>query len=197
MTLEAGLLALVLTQAAAAGSAVPTAAVRASSGPAACLETGYFRCRLPASWTQSRSARLERVEKVYGLEAAAPEKAGGAPTRISVDYFAAGNAVHKDLDAYIAAHTRRNQAFRLPGEKYGPVTEARLGGSRGRAFERETSFFWPPDHPQAKRTLLRERFIVLPARGGFFALSYSAPAALYEKRLPDFEALLGSFVPLR
>jgi hypothetical protein len=137
------------------------------------------------------------VEKVYGLEASAPGQPEGLPVRITVDYFAGDNAVHKGADAYVAAHSRHNQALRMPGEKYGPVSGVELGGRRGRAFERETFSFWPPDHPQARKTPMRERFVVLPAKEGFYALSYSAPASLYEKHRADFEAVLGSFTPLR
>jgi hypothetical protein len=171
----------------------------AVAAPAAepCRSEGNFTCRLPAGWTHSRSPRPARAEKVFGLEASAFGTPEGPAVRVTVDYFAADNAVHKDADAYIAAHSRKNRAFRLPGEKYGPVSGVELGGRRGRAFERETFSFWPPDHPQARKTPMRERFVVLPAKEGFYALSYSAPASLYEKHRADFEAVLGSFKPLR
>lgn len=174
--------------------ALPCAAAPAAE---ACRSEGNFTCRLPSGWTPSRAPRLERVEKVYGVEALAPGSPDGPAVRVTVDYFAPGNAVHKDADAYIAAHARKKKGFRLPGEKYGPAAEAKAGGRSGRAFERETFAFWPPDSPRAEKILMRERFVVLPAREGFYALSYSAPASLCEKHRPDFEAVLGSFTPLR
>lgn len=173
------------------------AAAMAARAADVCRSEGNFTCRLPPGWTASRTPRLERVEKVFGLEASAPGTPAGPAVRVTVDYFAAGNAVHRDAGAYLAAHSRKDKAFRLPGEKYGPVGEAAAGGRRARAFERETVAFWPPDHPRAGKVPMRERFVVVPAREGFYALSYSAPAALYEKHRPDFEAVLGSFTPLR
>ncbi len=181
------------------GLAVGFWALPGAAAPAAepCRSEGDFTCRLPPGWTVARAPRLERVEKVFGLEAAALGTPEGPAVRVTVDYFAPGNAVHRGMDAYIAAHSRKDKAFRLPGEKYGPVSEAEAGGRRARTFERETVSFWPPGHPQAKKVPMRERFVVIPAREGFYALSYSAPAALYGKHRPDFEAVLGSFKPLR
>jgi hypothetical protein len=178
--------------------ALPCAAAPAARSAAAdCRGGEHFRCRLPAGWTQSWAPRLARVEKVYGLEASAPGQPEGPAVRITVDYFAGDNAVHKGADAYVAAHSRRNQALRMPGEKYGPVSGVELGGRRGRVFERETFAFWPPDHPRAGKVPMRERFVVLPAKEGFYALSYSAPAPLYERYRSAFEVVLESFVPLR
>jgi hypothetical protein len=103
----------------------------------------------------------------------------------------------------------------LAGSEYGPVGDATVAGRAAKVFERTRNEFVPArnfidvDEKEERReprvydrremmarpVAVRERFVVIPAESGFFALRYSARQADFNAFLPEFEKVLASFAP--
>jgi hypothetical protein len=184
------------------------------------VEVGsYFRCEIPPDWLRGEGAGFgltDEEKKTYGITLTAPES-GEVPVRISLYYYAEGNLMYKTLDHYLNLFAKPALGVVLAGSSYGEVTPAKVGGREGMMFERLKQEFVPlhnrldlSDSPgregvvyerrremMARAVPVKERFMVLPAKSGFYALRYSAPADTFVKYLPVFEQVTKRFYPGR
>jgi hypothetical protein len=166
----------------------------------------YFKCLLPKGWSRSEAPDYSRdASKVYGIEV----YQGGAKRRIaiSVKYYAAENKLHKSAEKFIGIHSR--PLFGGPemeGEKYGPVKEILIKGGKAKIFEREryefedhvynpvSGRYYEPISPP--KFSMVERFVVLPAKEGFYELRFKAPPDTVKSHEGIFQSVLDSFDPL-
>lgn len=160
-------------------------------------EGNYFKCVLPKDWRKAGSMGQPASEKkVYGVDIVGPAGADGISPSISVKYYAKGNALFKSAAEFIRIHSRPIPGLGLPGDKYGPITAIKLAGRSASAFERNKSGFAGPRQVENKEIPVFERYLVLPVREGFYALSYYSAASEAEAGLPVFEGVVKSFEPL-
>jgi hypothetical protein len=126
---------------------------------------------------------------------------------ISVKYYAGDNRLQKSAEKFISVHSR--PVFGGPegeGEEYGAVEEILIKGMKARIFEREIYYFenhvynpisgryYKPISP--RKVLMVERFIVLPAKEGFYVLRYKASQDTVKPLEGIFQTVLNSFEPL-
>lgn len=174
----------------------------------------YFRCDIPRGW-----ARIEMMselsadeKKVYGGELKGPWS-GETPPRISVFYYAEGNLLYTSVDHYLRVFAHPALGVVLEGSEYGSIAPLAVSGREGMTFERIKNEYVPlsnliapvdregSDDPRvyerremmARPVPVRERFVVLPAPPGFYALRYSAPQEVFPENLPVFEKVVTTF----
>lgn len=178
-------LGLVLALLAGAAQAVVLSSIRYP------IPEARYSISVPRGWQPKRDVREDKRSKVYGVLLVGPRADAGVASKISVDFYAPGNTLFPDADAFLK-RSHSDGVVPLSGEKTGPIVPAILAGLRGRKFQRKTSEFTPPDSPAARETRITEDTFVAPARGGFFVLTYSAPDALYARGLKSFDAVAAS-----
>lgn len=177
---------------------------------------GHFSLVAPAGWGSADSAfGLSANEKrAWGLTLHGPWR-GEIGLRIAVHYYGNGGLQYRSLEHYLNVFAKPALGVALEGSEYGPVADIKLAGRAAKVFERRKNEFVPLGNPidradkpeqqdprvyerremMARPVPVRERFVVLPAEGGFFALRYTAGQADFEAFLPDFEKVLAGFVP--
>ena len=184
------------------------------------VEVGsYFSCDIPPDWSRVEGTGFglsDEEKKTYGITLGAPESVE-IPIRISLYYYAEGNLMYKSVDHYLNLFAKPALGAALEGSSYGEVTPAKVGSRDGMMFERLKHEFVPlhkrldlSDSPgregivyerrgemMARAVPVKERFMLLPAKSGFYALRYSAPADKFAKHLPVFEQLTKRFYPRR
>ncbi|MEZ4601145.1 MAG: hypothetical protein R2940_15250 [Syntrophotaleaceae bacterium] len=180
----------------------------------------YFSCVIPADWSEGNSyagsALSPEEKKVFGVEFS-KYSWGPVPMRISVHYYAEGNLLHSTPELYIArkAHPVVEQAGKY---RYGELFDTVVDGRPAKTFMRPYYQFVsaepllpgssqddPKDDARvyegremmARKEPLVERYVVVPADSGFYALVYSAPDDHFEEFLGVFDGLLDTFNPLR
>lgn len=191
-------------------------AVIAASGGLSKVAVGeYFSCAVPRDWGEARySGGLSPEEKgVYGVTLDGPWR-GETPVRISVIYYAEGNLLYKSADHYIRLFSEPALGVTLEGNSYGQVTSAIVSGKSAKVFERiKTEFVtvhsrldaldgsggrdprvYERREMMARPVPVRERFVVVPAKSGFYALRYSAPAEHFQVFQDGFEKVVFSLM---
>uniref|UniRef100_C6E1E8 DUF1795 domain-containing protein n=1 Tax=Geobacter sp. (strain M21) TaxID=443144 RepID=C6E1E8_GEOSM len=184
------------------------------------VEVGnHFSCDVPRDWSRGEGSGFglsDEEKKTYGITLTAPVS-GEIPIRISLYYYAEGNLMYKTVDRYLGAFGKPALGVALEGSSYGEVKPAKVGSRDGMMFERLKQEFVPmrdglgtPDGPDregmvyerrhemmARAVQVKERFTVLEAKAGFYALRYSAPADRFAEYLPVFEQVTKRFYPRR
>lgn len=159
------------------------------------LKQGLFRCDVPADWWQSRDEHAESRTKVQGMHLVGPkEKAPLAPT-LSLRYFAPGNTVAPTAEAYLKRQLEP-APVPLKGEKTSEPKKVSAAGLPGESFVRDTFEFIPPRSLDTKQVPVREEYVILERKEGFFVLLYKAPSASFKRWRPAFQRVLDTFQPL-
>jgi len=173
-----------------------------------------FTCEIPAGW--SKEERLSGLspdeKKVYGVILHGPGY-GAVPIKIYVHYYAAGNLLYRSPEHYIKVFSLPSLGIALEGDHYGPVTDETDLARAAKTFERLKNEYLAnpvpglPDDEDGKvyergemmavPFPIRERFVVVPAEEGFYALRYSAPAEHFMDFLGVFTRVKQSFQPLK
>ncbi len=174
----------------------------------------FFSCEVPAGWYKDTThfGLTQDEKKVYGFSLTGPYT-GDIPLRISVHYYADGNLYHKSMKRYISTFSQPVLEVALEGSSYDHITKFTVSGREAGMFERTKNEYVPvsniirPSDEQAKNdprvyerremkarpVPVRERFIVISAESGFYALRYTAQADRYQEFLPVFEKVTTSF----
>lgn len=193
----------------------PDWVVPVSSGFSPLVLNEYFTCDIPADWSMvDHWAGLTAEEKkIYGVTLQGPWR-GDIPIRISIHYYAEGNLHYRSIDHYLKLFSKPALGVALEGSSYESVASAILSGRTGKVFERLKNEYVPlhnrlggPDEPEsrgnkifekvemmAKAVPVKERFLVLPAKSGFYALRYSAPAESFQEFVQIFGKVTTTFV---
>lgn len=189
--------------------------VPVSSGFSPLVLDQYFACDIPADWgmIDHWTGLTAEEKKIYGVTLQGPWR-GDVPISISIHYYAEGNLYYRSIDHYLKLFSKPALGVALEGSSYGSVASATLSGRNGKVFERLKNEYVPlhnrlgePDEPEskgnkifekgemmAKAVPVKERFLVLPAKTGFYALRYSAPAESFQEFVQIFEKVTITFV---
>ncbi|MFA5138175.1 MAG: hypothetical protein WC728_03000 [Elusimicrobiota bacterium] len=159
------------------------------------LKQGLFRCDIPAGWGQARDEREEARTKVQGVHLIGPKEKGPLAPTLSLRYFASGNTVAQTADAYLKRQLEPG-LVPLKGEKTSEPKKASAAGLAGFSFVRDTFEFIPPRSMDTKRIPVREEYVILERKEGFFVLLFKAPSASFKRWRPAFQRALDTFQPL-
>ncbi|HAH32009.1 MAG TPA: hypothetical protein DCL44_06820 [Elusimicrobia bacterium] len=167
------------------------------SGEKYVAEGKYFKCVLPAGWQKlDIMGQPPQEGKVYGVDVVGRTGTEGIAPSISVKYYARHNKLFKSAEEFLRIHSKPIVGLGLAGDKYSSVTAIRLAGRPASKFERRKSTFARPRQVKNKPIPVFERYIVLPARDGFFVLNYYCAFSEAKANLPSFEGVVNSFEPL-
>lgn len=167
---------------AAAAAAAPRAASRAKQEKTMAAAT--FECLAPAGWSQ----RPEGEDRMTLL---GPADSNGVSALISVRYIKPGDAAFPDIEAW---QKRQTAPPLFEGTKPTEVLrELSVAGVKARHLARDASEFVPPSAMNTKEVPMREELVAVPAKSGFYLLTYYAPKTLHKKNRPVFESVLKSF----
>jgi hypothetical protein len=167
------------------------------SGEKYVSEGKYFKCVLPKDWQKVESMGQPASEKkVYGVDVTGPAGADGIAPSISVKYYAKGNTLFKSAEEFVRIHSKPIPGLGLAGDKYSSVTTMKIAGRTATKFERRKSDFAKPRQVENKKIAVFERYMVLPAREGFYVLNYYCVFSEAKALLPAFEGAVKSFEPL-
>lgn len=211
-----GCVLLIFSPLALSGSVDNEGAVSGNSGHSVASASDFFRYQMPDGWyvvPEHPFGLSAEEKKVYAVALHGPRD-GEIPERISMAYYAPGNLLYKSEWLYLRTF------FPAPLAEHSNIDAEKLvetiivSGKKARMFDRERKEFLPmhrviepnspaqPDDPrvfEGRRELMargvpvRERFVVVPARFGFYALRYSADAQGFDELLPDFMKLIATF----
>jgi len=178
----------------------------------------FFSCEVPANWLKDVDyfGLSQDEKKVYGFSLTGPHY-GDIPIRISAYYYAKGNLMYKSIERYIRAFSQPVLGVALEGSSDDKITTLMLSGKEVKMFERIkneyvpfSNIIRPSDEPakndprvyerremKARAVPVKERFVVIPAESGFYALRYTAPADKYQEFLPIFEKVTASFIAIQ
>ncbi len=179
------------------------------------VEVGdYFSCDVPPDWSRfdkygSGFGLSNEEKKTHGFHLKAPVT-GGLPITIAIFYYAEGNLMYTSMDHYLRVFSQSAPEGDGDGNDYGKITPITVSGREGMVFESISvrsvaSGTTGSDKPgvyirpglNAKRVPVRERFVVLPAPSGFYALRYTAPTEKFQEFLPVFEQVTKRFYAKR
>ena len=175
----------------------------------------FFRYQVPAGWSevQEHPFGLSAEEKkVFTVTFHGPWR-GEIPVRISAAYYAQGNLLYKSVERYLQIFSPVSSVAGPEADAQGRTKPITVSGKQAILFERERKEFLPMhrlidpnesplrDDPRvyerremmARAVPVRERFVVIPGKNGFYALRYSAEAKDFQEFLPDFEKLTSTF----
>lgn len=163
----------------------------------------YFTCLLPEGWRTNESSDPGRdATRVYGVEVYHGNS--DHKVAISVKYYAADNSLYKSVDRFIEVHSKPVfGGLEQEGEKYGPVQEVLVKGVKAKVFERAlyefedhvldpaSGRYYEPMTP--KKFQMVERYVVVPAKAGFFVLQYRVSPEELKVREEIFTRVMESF----
>lgn len=138
--------------------------------------TGEFACRAPADWRALEDESMGPRVMFFGP---------GGSVAISILRYPDGGRI-KTPEEYAGS-------LKLSGRDPGPL-ETRAAGGRTEYRLHYESARRPPRGRKAPRAK-REDVALVPVRGGFFAITHSAPVETYAATMPVFEAVVASFRP--
>lgn len=154
----------------------------------------FFKALVPADWEKSEEIMIGRQEKQYGVDLSAP---GGppSPASISLLYYAPDHARFKTWEKFIS--TQRSTKNRVKGEASGQVKDTVVNNRHAKTFDKRSFDMVPPYSPKAVKVEMFERFLVLPAKKGFYVLSFKSAKPDAKRYLGVFESVLRSFKPVQ
>jgi hypothetical protein len=175
---------------ACAGVAKKPAPAPAQAYKAFAMDGGLFSCQVPADWQQKRDLEKEKRDKTPQLQLLGP-RAENSPVMIYAAFYSREGGYFDDYKDFIERNSK--DSWGETEDKYGPVKETALSGRKAFVFDREVKTSLNPESPSGETVQIMEKFYVLPAKGGFYALHFYAPKSAYNKHLPAFEKLAKSF----
>jgi hypothetical protein len=155
------------------------------------VEEGKFSMAVPKGWAAQRDEAEDRRQKVYGAVLIGPRGEGRVASKISVDFYAEGNAVAADAEAFLK-RSREGGVVTPLGETTGPVLPARLAGVPAKRFTRRTVQTVPPDSMSGRDVTIVQEYVVAASTAGFYVATFTAPEALHASHGRAFRAVLKS-----
>ncbi len=146
-------------------------------------EEKYFTVQIPSNWGKDEGFFT------YGVRLRAPAPAGLEYVLIDIAYYAER---HRTPERFI--FDKLNPSW-PKGVEHTPVQDITISGMTAKTFEIKTPRFPIAGIGDAKVDAL-ERYVVFPAREGFFVLLYNAPASAAEQYGALFDKVLHSFKPM-
>ena len=176
-------------RAAGSGQSVKVAAVK-KTAPAAAQDR--FTCTPPAGWEAKRDRGNEARTGIQKLELLGPG-AERAPVIIYASFYGAASTAFAGYEDFIERNSKNILGeTESDTEKFSPVAQTELAGKKAFVFDSEIKEYPHPESKSEESVMVKEKFYVAPAQGGFFVLHYYAPASAFGKYLPVFRKFAAS-----
>ncbi|HAH32513.1 MAG TPA: hypothetical protein DCL44_09405 [Elusimicrobia bacterium] len=149
----------------------------------------FFAAMIPSGWDKQEEILLGRQEKQYGVDLTYtnPKTRNIAFPSISLIYFGPDHLRFKTPAEYIGASLQTRK--KIKDETATAPRHSTFNGRKAQVFEKITYSSIP------KMALMFEKHVVMPAKKGFFVLSFQAPNDAAKDYLKIFDKVIASFKP--
>lgn len=166
---------------------------------------GKFSAEIPAGWSQHESFPYGIDDTVSGVMLEGPQNPEGAPMTMAVLHYA-GTGKIEGAQEYMK-RVLANPTRTSPDQDI-TFTDIVVAGIKGTTFTFKKfhlvilPFDAPPMEegvmyemkPPSRRVEMTVRYIVIPAKPGFYSFMYEAPDDMYKDFSPVFDKVVNSFV---
>lgn len=158
----------------------------------------FFKAMVPKDWGKTERISAGRQAREFGVDLKGPAGKDGAFSRISLTFFGADHPRFTTMDKYLGINAVPDPDLPIEGERYGPLTKVLVAGRSAKQFELNTFSFIPPYAVNPVKVPIYEKHIVIPGKkGGFYVLTYHAPADIAKANIGVFNAVVKSFKPAK
>jgi len=179
--------------AACAGVPAKGGAAKAAAFKKYTMDNNYFSCSVPSAWALSRDAEEDAKYSIYEIQLEAPQ-AGKAGGTIKIAYYAKDSTDFSGFQDFIDSNSKNSFGeTKSARETYEPVKKTKLAGRQAFEISREMMQYLHPESKSDESVQLKEKFYVLPAKEGFYVLSFSAEKTAYPANAAVFEKVAKSF----
>lgn len=169
------------------------------------MDHEYFTCYIPSHWKLERDAAGDEKAAIYEISLTMPDKAKPEDGDkyffpdpfIYVGYYAKDNQQHKTYESFIKDYEELAQK-REGSDKshYDKPKQSKINGQEATEITYEVYQEEPRGPLFTTKYWLKEKFIVIQAREGFYILAYKSPREFYDQYLPAFEEVAKTFKSL-
>ena len=145
--------------------------------------SGAFTCRAPGAWKGREETDVTDTITFIG-----PWSPKGVAYINILQYPHGEHDQWKDAETYANSFWQKDPAGKQPA-----VETLKIGGNTVLRLHQDRPF--RKLHSNKVEYMERHDFALIPVKGGFFAISHSAPVDSYQETLPIFEAVVRSFKP--
>jgi hypothetical protein len=157
------------------------------------MDNNYFSCSIPSAWDLSRDAEEDAKYSIYEIQLEAPNTGKGSAS-IKVAYYAKESTDFRGFQDFIDSNSKNVFGeTKSAREQYEPVKKIKLAGRQAFELSREMMQYLHPESKSDESVQLKEKFYVLPAKEGFYVLSFSAEKTAYLANVKVFEKVAKSF----
>lgn len=157
------------------------------------MDNNYFSCSIPSGWDLNRDKDEDEKYKIYEIQLDFPS-AGKAPTTIKVSYYSKESTDFSGYQNFLDRNSSNALGeTKSERELYEPVKKIKLAGRKAFELSREMMQYLHPESKSDESVQLKEKLYVVPAKEGFYVISFSAEKTDYLANLPVFEKVAKSF----
>lgn len=147
----------------------------------------FFSIQAPAEWQRSVYDLMQDFDQ-FELIIHAPGFETMDYVNVSAAYYA---DEHKTSERFL--YNLVNPEFKIPGEEYASVRNIIVGGKEARVLDIKT-YRYPLPGMDGRRTESLKRYVLIPAKKGFFMLLFDSPSGKAGKFITVFNNILNSFI---
>lgn len=156
-------------------------------------DENYFTAMIPSDWEKQEEIILGRQEKQYGVDLTDLKAKSSAFSSISLIYFGPDHPRFKTPEKYIRVSLETRK--KIKGETVTTPKDSVLNGRKVKFFEKLNYISVPPGAAVPKKVLMYEKYVIMPAKKGFFVLSLQSPKDGAKAYLNIFDKITASFKP--
>lgn len=155
------------------------------------MDDNYFRCLVPSDWKIERDVEKDKKSGIYKIVLINPLN---SKNTITIKYYSLQSG--QRVEDFIEKNSKTSEG-ELEGsdEKYEKVKNIVISSKTAFEINRKYKEFESLDAPSASYWL-KERIIVIPAKKGFYTLTYSCDEKNFAKYYRFFKSILVSFKTL-
>lgn len=155
------------------------------------MDGNIFRCLIPSDWKIERDAEKDKKDKIYKVFFVNPQD---SRILVAIKYYSVDSG--KKYEDFIEINSKTADGkLEGPNEKYEPVKNINILDRK--AFEINRLFKeFVSIEAGSEQYWLKERIIVIPAKKGFYTITYSSPEKSFSKYKNIFDNIVKSFRPL-
>lgn len=157
------------------------------------MDNNYFSCSIPSAWALSRDKEEDEKYQIFEIQLDAPA-AEKVSTSIKIAYYAKESTDFSGYQNFIDRNSKNVFGeTKSNRELYEPVKKTKLAGRQAFEISRELMQYLHPESKSDESVQLKEKLYVLPAKEGFYVLSFSAEKTAFLANVKVFEKVAKSF----
>lgn len=152
------------------------------------MDGDIFRCFIPSEWKIERDAEKDKIDKIYKVVFINPVD---VRTVVTIKYYS--NESGKKYEDFIKVNSKTADGkLDTANEKYELVKDIKILNRKAFEINRKFKEFSSIESSSGSYWL-KERIIVIPAKIGFYTITYSAEEKAFSKYKNVFDNILKSF----